>query len=114
MFVILQTGSSVGREVSSCHDRDATPKRRGAWLRFQVETSKNFVLRGLWRVLSGGLDRHIEHHLFPDLPPNRLDDVSAEVRATCEAAGITYQEFPSVWSSLRDSAAHLWEMSRPR
>jgi NADPH-dependent stearoyl-CoA 9-desaturase len=114
VFVVLQTASSVGRRISSCHDRDDGPKRGVAWLRFQVETSKNFVLRGLWRILCGGLDRHIEHHLFPDLPPSRLHAISADVRRICRAAGIDYEEHRSVWSSLRDSAAHLRRLSVPR
>jgi linoleoyl-CoA desaturase len=113
-FVVLQTGSSVGQEVCTLHDRRVGPKHGDAWVRFQVETSKNFVLPRIWHAACGGLDRHIEHHLFPHLPPNRLHALSAEVRRLCQARGIVYREFPSVWSSLWDSARHLGSMALPR
>jgi fatty acid desaturase len=113
IFVALQTGSSVGRSVSTRHDRAGLPRTRVAWLRFQVETSKNWVTTGIWKTLCGGLDRHIEHHLFPRLPPNRLHAISTEVREVCDGAGIEYQQFPSVWASLKDSASHLWRLSWP-
>jgi ferredoxin-NADP reductase/fatty acid desaturase len=38
------------------------------------------------------IDKHIEHHLFPDLPPGRLREVAPEVRAICRAHGVPYRE----------------------
>jgi linoleoyl-CoA desaturase len=114
IFTGLQLASSVGRDVSTAHAIASQRKTGAAYHRFQIETSKNFVLRGIWRVLSGGLDRHIEHHLFPYLPPSRLGEVSDEVREICRRHGIRYAEFPSVWSSLKDSLAHLANLSLPR
>lgn len=113
IFTGLQTASSVGREVSTLHPLNAGPKKMGAWYRFQVETSKNFALNGIWRVLCGGLDRHIEHHLYPNLPPNRLHALSPEIRALCRAEGAAYSEYPSFWRSLGDSLGHLAELSAP-
>jgi fatty acid desaturase len=111
IFTGLQTGSSVGRHVSTRHADSVGKKDRGAWYRFQVETSKNFVLRGIFLTICGGLDRHIEHHLFPRLPPNRLLALSPEVRALCAQHGVRYEEHPTVWSSLRDSVSYLQQLS---
>ena len=113
IFTGLQTGSSVGHDVSTLHPRSADPKKMAAWYRFQAETSKNFVLDGIWRVLCGGLDRHIEHHLYPNLPPNRLHALSPEIRALCRAESVRYSEYPSFWASVRDSLSYLEELSRP-
>lgn len=111
IFTGLQTGSSVGHAVSTVHCVSYARKRGDAWFRFQIETSKNFVLRGVWRVLCGGLDRHIEHHLFPNLPPSRLHLLSDEVRSLCQRHGVRYVEYPSIWASLGDSLSYLRGLS---
>src|SRR5262249_266531 len=89
VFVALQTGSSVGEGIST---RPAAPpsqaRGKGAFYRFQVETSKNYPFSELASIICGGLDRHIEHHLWPDLPPLRLRALSARVRALCAKHGV--------------------------
>lgn len=47
-----------------------------------------------FRVFYGGLDTHIEHHLFPDLPPNRQREIAPEVRAITAEYGLPYHETP--------------------
>jgi linoleoyl-CoA desaturase len=113
VFVALQTGSSVGAEVSARHALAYGRKSPGEWARFQVESSKNFKVRGFWKILVGGLDRHIEHHLYPSLPPNRYQALSEELRALSREHGVAYIEYPSLPASLRDSFTHLGRLSRP-
>jgi NADPH-dependent stearoyl-CoA 9-desaturase len=114
IFTGLQTGSSVGHEVSTRHCVNRGKKPRDAWYRFQIETSKNFAARGIFTVLCGGLDRHIEHHLFPRLPPNRLHAVSGDVRELCRSRGVRYAEYDSLWETLRDSLSYLQSLASPR
>ncbi len=111
VFTALQTASSVGCEVSSRHALRTDAPRGDERVRFQVETSKDFGLHGVWKQLCGGLDRHIEHHLWPHLPPSRLRELSAEVKQLCEQHGLRYQEFPSIWASLNDSVKWLSSLS---
>ncbi|MCC6811868.1 MAG: fatty acid desaturase [Deltaproteobacteria bacterium] len=115
IFVAMQTASSVGAEVSTAHhgasnralDRDERAK-------LQVETSKNFAVRSaLGRWLVGGLDRHIEHHLWPWLPPERLHALAPKVKALCEKHGVQYSEYRSTLASLQDSFSYLWRLSFP-
>lgn len=113
IFVALQTGSSVGENVSTLHAHQTDLKSKGKWYRFQVETSKNYKAPWLWTLLSGGLDRHIEHHLFPTLPALKLREISPKVRALCEKYGVRYEEHESPWASLRDSLRHLLRLSFP-
>jgi linoleoyl-CoA desaturase len=111
LFSCLQTASSVGHEVSTRHALSFERKRGAAWFRFQIETSKNFVLPGMWKALFGGLDRHIEHHLYPQLPPSQLHALSADVRALCERHGLRYSEHRSFLRSLGDGISYLWRLS---
>jgi linoleoyl-CoA desaturase len=116
IFVALQTASSVGEAVSTTHEAVVTTQlTRDERAKFQVETSKNFRVRSpLWRYVFGGLDQHIEHHLWPALPPERLHALAPKVKALCDKHGVSYASYPSLLASLKDSAKHLWKLSSPR
>jgi NADPH-dependent stearoyl-CoA 9-desaturase len=60
------------------------------WYRRQVECTQNLVLPTWLSILTGGLDCHIEHHLFPELPPNRLREISASVEMLCREHQVSY------------------------
>jgi linoleoyl-CoA desaturase len=112
VFTGLQTASSVGHEVSTAHPESYGKKAVGEWCRFQIETSKNFLLRSrLARAICGGLDRHIEHHLYPNLPPNQLYSVSGRIRHLCAENRVNYVEYPSFLASLKDSVSYLAKLS---
>jgi linoleoyl-CoA desaturase len=64
---------------------------RGQWYAMQIEATNNFEVGWPWNVFCGGLDRQIEHHLFPKLPPHRLRQIAPEVRTVCERYGIEYR-----------------------
>lgn len=64
---------------------------RGEWYAMQIEATNDFEVSLPVSILCGGLDRQIEHHLFPRLPPNRLREIAPAVRAACEAHGIAYR-----------------------
>lgn len=64
---------------------------RGSWYAMQVEATNNFEVPHLLSILCGGLDRQIEHHLFPRLPPERLRQVAPAVRDTCAKFGVRYR-----------------------
>ena len=58
----------------------------------QVLTARN-VRRHRWTdYCYGPLRCQIEHHLFPDMPLNRLREAQKIVRPYCEAHGIAYHE----------------------
>ncbi|WP_238556334.1 fatty acid desaturase [Dietzia sp. UCD-THP] len=46
------------------------------------------------RIFYGGLDTHVEHHLFPDLPPSMQRKIAPEVRALAARFGLPYHETP--------------------
>ena len=87
-------------------------KSRADWYVMQVEASRDFEVSALVGLLCGGLERQIEHHLFPRLPPNRLRRIAPRVRAICEEHGVTYRT--GTWpATLRDVLRHLHRLSVP-
>jgi fatty acid desaturase len=80
----------VGEDVKA-YPEGTRAHGRGAWYAMQVEASHNFEVSKPISILCGGLDRQIEHHMFPRLPPERLRQVAPEVRAVCEEFGVKYQ-----------------------
>ena len=68
------------------------PDARIDFLRRQTLMSRN--IRGGWwtSLLMGGLDRQVEHHLFPSMPRDNLRRAQPLVRAHCAALGVPYTE----------------------
>ena len=59
-----------------------------------LEEEVPFDDRPDFRIFYGGLDTHVEHHLFPDLPPNRQREVAPRVREIVARHGLPYHETP--------------------
>lgn len=101
----------VGEDVAS-YPEGTRPKGRGAWYAMQVEGSHDFEVPLPISILCGALDRQIEHHLFPKLPPNRLREVAPEVRAVCEKYGVRYKT--DTWPrTLHKALREIARLSRP-
>ncbi|MDF0529055.1 acyl-CoA desaturase [Tsukamurella sp. 8F] len=64
----------------------------GEWYLRQMLGSANITGGPVMDFLSGNLSYQIEHHLFPDLPSNRLASVAVRVRALCEKYDLPYTE----------------------
>ncbi|KUH68048.1 fatty acid desaturase [Mycolicibacterium novocastrense] len=63
---------------------------RADWYLRQMLGAANFKAGPLLAFSTGNLCYQIEHHLFPDLPSNRLAQVSVRVRAVCEKYDLPY------------------------
>ncbi|MCH9735463.1 MAG: fatty acid desaturase [Actinomycetia bacterium] len=71
-----------------------------------------FENRPDFRIFYGGLDTHIEHHMFPDLPPNRQRQIAPAVRAIAARHGLPYHETPLL-ESMRLFAKAITGLSIP-
>ncbi|MCU1572138.1 MAG: delta fatty acid desaturase [Micrococcaceae bacterium] len=69
-----------------------SPSSRLDFLSRQVLTSRNISGGRLMDALMGGLNRQIEHHLFPDMPRPLLRRAAALVRKCCAEEGVPYTE----------------------
>jgi fatty acid desaturase len=68
------------------------PSSRLDFLSRQVLTSRNIAGGRVMDTLMGGLNRQIEHHLFPDMPRPLLHRATPLVRKCCAEQGIPYTE----------------------
>ena len=81
-------------------------------LRQQVLTSRNVLPNPVVDFMYGGLNYQIEHHLFPNMPRNRLKNARPVVRAFCADHGVSYHE-TGFWRSNREILSHLHAVSAP-
>jgi linoleoyl-CoA desaturase len=69
---------------------DMVGESKGQWYLRQMLGSANFEGGPVLRFMSGNLCHQIEHHLYPDLPSNRLHEISVRVRAICDKYDLPY------------------------
>ncbi|GAC58441.1 putative acyl-CoA desaturase [Gordonia hirsuta DSM 44140 = NBRC 16056] len=63
---------------------------QGQWYLRQMLGTANFEAGPALAFMSGNLCYQIEHHLYPDLPSNRLAEVSESVRELCDKYDLPY------------------------
>jgi linoleoyl-CoA desaturase len=69
---------------------DMAGESKGEWYLRQMLGSANFENGPVLRFMSGNLCHQIEHHLYPDLPSNRLHEISLRVREVCDKYDLPY------------------------
>ncbi len=82
------------------------------FFRSQVLTSRNVKAHPLTDFWFGGLNYQIEHHLFPNMPRNKLRQAHEITRAFCEERFIPYHE-TGVVQSQREILQCLHQESAP-
>lgn len=101
----------VGDDVAS-YPMGTRSAHRGEWYAMQVEATNDFEVPYVLSVFCGGLDKQIEHHLFPKLPPERLREIAPEVRAICEAHGVAYKT--DTWPrTIAKAFRHIAALAHP-
>ncbi|PHV65677.1 fatty acid desaturase family protein [Williamsia muralis] len=74
--------------------QDMENETQAQWYLRQMLGSANFHAGKPLAFMSGNLCYQIEHHLFPDLPSNRLAEISVRVRELCEKYDLPYTTGP--------------------
>ncbi len=97
----------VGHNARPMFVRDEAP----GFYALQLHTGQNVRAALGTRWFFGGLDRQIEHHLFPTMPRHNHDRVREAVVALCARHGLPYTERGFV-QGLGDVAAVLGRVSR--
>jgi len=67
---------------------------RGEWYLRQMLGSANIEGSALLHLMTGNLSFQIEHHLFPDLPSNRYQEIAPRVEQLFQRYGLTYTSGP--------------------
>jgi fatty acid desaturase len=81
-------------------ENETTPE----WYLRQMLGSANFTAGPVMRFMSGHLCYQIEHHLFPDLPSNRLPEISVRVQEVLAEYDLPYTTGPLIrqfWRTVR-------------
>ena len=74
------------------YPENTEPANKAEWYVQQIETSHSVMMKSPLQYMFGGLDLQIEHHLFPNLPPNKLYEIQPEVEEICARYGIHYSK----------------------
>jgi linoleoyl-CoA desaturase len=92
--------------VQTFERRSIEGETRGEWYLRQMLGSANISGGRAMHLMTGNLSYQIEHHLFPDLPSNRYQEIAPQVQAIFEEYGLTYTTGPlpkqvaSAWSKV--------------
>jgi linoleoyl-CoA desaturase len=76
------------------------------WYLRQIKGSSNLEGNKMFYLMSGHLSHQIEHHLFPDIPSSRYEEIAPRVKEICEKYGQHYNsgsflsQFGSVWKRI--------------
>eukprot|EP00899_Mesostigma_viride_P018521 jgi/Mesvir1/26670/Mv20454-RA.1 len=93
MLSIVFVQSHNGMEVHNEREMD--------FVSSQIRTTRDITAGLFNNWFTGGLNRQIEHHLFPTLPRHNLGRVASKVRALCEAHGLMYEDVGMGTGTLR-------------
>ena len=80
------------------------------FLRRQVLTARNVKSHPFTDFWYGGLNYQIEHHLFPNMPRNKLKEAQKVVKDFCQTRSIAYHE-TSMLQSQREILQYLHQVS---
>jgi NADPH-dependent stearoyl-CoA 9-desaturase len=85
---------------------DMVGETKGQWYLRQMLGSANINAGPVLRFMTGNLSHQIEHHLYPDLPSNRLAEISVRVREICDKYDLPYTtgsflvQYAKTWRTL--------------
>jgi NADPH-dependent stearoyl-CoA 9-desaturase len=77
---------------------------RGEWYLRQMLGAANITGSPLMHLMTGNLSFQIEHHLFPDLPSNRYQEIAPKVQDLFKRYGLTHTSGP-----LPKQVASAWK-----
>jgi NADPH-dependent stearoyl-CoA 9-desaturase len=66
----------------------------GGWYVRQLIGAANITGGPFFHVMSGNLSYQVEHHLFPDMPSSRYQQIAPRVRKICERYALPYNTGP--------------------
>jgi NADPH-dependent stearoyl-CoA 9-desaturase len=88
-FLIIFCGHFT-ENAETFTEAECENETKGEWYIRQLLGSSN-ITGGKWfHIFSGNLSHQIEHHMFPDIPASRYEEMAVEVRAICEKYNLPY------------------------
>jgi linoleoyl-CoA desaturase len=90
--------------VQTFERRSINGETRGEWYLRQMLGSANITGSKAMHFMTGNLSFQVEHHLFPDLPSNRYQEIAPQVQALFKK-----YDLPYVTGSLPRQVASAWK-----
>ncbi|GGC67220.1 acyl-CoA desaturase [Hoyosella rhizosphaerae] len=75
-------------------EEEVANETQGGWYVRQLLGSANIEGSRLFHIMSGNLSFQVEHHIFPDMPSSRYQEIAPQVRAICEKYDLPYNIGP--------------------
>jgi linoleoyl-CoA desaturase len=90
-------------------EEEVQDESRGAWYVRQLIGAANIDGRPLFHIMSGNLSFQVEHHLYPDMPSSRYQEIAPRVREICERYGLPYNTGPlrKQWGTVQRTILRL-------
>jgi len=90
-------------------EEEVQDESRGAWYVRQLIGAANIDGSPLFHVMSGNLSFQVEHHLYPDMPSSRYQQIAPRVREICEKYGLPYNTggFWKQWGTVQRTLLRL-------
>jgi linoleoyl-CoA desaturase len=95
-------------------DKSISESGREQWRRQQIAATTNFRVGPLFNFFVGGLDRQIEHHLFPHLPHTCLASKAGETKEICENLSVEYKNAKSLFHAFVSHLVYLHQMGKTK
>jgi fatty acid desaturase len=96
--------------VNHVGTRVVEPDERLSMLEQELSVTRNLGSTRLHDLVFGGVNNHIEHHLFPSMPTARLREARQITRDFCRWHGLPYREM-SWLAAAREVTRHFRAMS---
>lgn len=95
-------------------DKSIVESSREQWRRQQIAATTNFRVGPVFNFFVGGLDRQIEHHLFPHLPHTGLASRVGETQEICVNLSVTYKNEKSLLHAFASHLVYLHQMGKTK
>ena len=92
--------------VATFQKQSIEGETHGQWYLRQMLGSANISGGAAMHFMTGNLSYQIEHHLYPDLPSNRYQEIAPAVQAVFERYGLSYttgslpRQLASAWKKI--------------
>ncbi len=111
--VVFQIPHCTGRSDFPLPD-GASHRMNNPWAVHQAQVTLDYDRQSRVRTwLFGGLNFHLEHHLFPSISHVNYPGMAKVVEETCREFGVKYEVHPTFWSGLAEHWRWLRKMGRP-
>lgn len=101
-------------DYSRFTEPDESQRIHNAFPLHVVENTSSFSVHNKWITwISGGLNHHTIHHIFPGICQIHFPALTQILKATAKEYGVPYKEYPTMWDAVKSHFLMLHKLSKP-